>query len=758
MTVRSAMRSSLFPSLRVALRHSWLACLLAVTPGLAAAAGQERGVGNAASDAPLVSALEFEEVRRSKVYRALRTEEPIVIDGVLDERVWQEAEVGGHFYQTEPRTGHRATEATEFRIAYDEDHLYVAVVCHQQGPVMSSELGRDFSPVDGDQIGVFIDTFDDDRNGFLFQTNPGGAQRDQQIAGGARSAEWDGAFTTAARIQAPGWTAEFAIPFKTLRFTDGAASQRWGLNLFRIIRYKNEYVIWAPAPRPFGILDAFIAGTLEGVEGIRQGRNLHIKPFAISTYRPDVRSESPGDLDVGMDAKYGVTAGLTLDLTLNTDFSHVEADTQQVNLTRFSLFFPEKREFFLENYGLFSIGGSGRVGGLGNAGVGSNNDIVPFFSRRIGLSEEGVPIPIRGGARLTGRIRGTDLGVLTMRTAGNADVPADTWTILRVKRNVMAHSDVGAFFFNRELSDRPDWNRIAGVDANLRFLRRRLAFSGFAMRSQDPSGRDDNTSAQFETTYGDNRYALKASYLTIEDGFRTDFGFVARPSIRLGNLFGGLRFRPRSRVVRDLFPQADVRYITDQAGRLVTRDQRLGMNVTFTDGGTLTINRNLHFERIDEPWSRRGLEIPVGDYSFDNWRVAANTSRGRRLFVSGAAGSGGFWTGTLRDASAGVGYRHSAHLTATANWSRNWVELASGRFDTDLLVVRLDLAFSPRMFLETLTQYNTDVRRTTSKVRFRFIHHSLSDLYVVYEELRGIRGNEALTRALSVKITHLLGF
>ncbi len=739
-----------------------VACALSTWATLAQAeqqAGAHDGsAAPAAGGVALVSPADFDVARRGKVYRALRTDGPITVDGVLDEPVWQDADVGSGFFQTEPRAGQRATEATEFRVAYDQDTLYIAVVCHQSGPVMSSELGRDFSPVDGDQVGVFLDTFDDDRNGFLFQTNPGGAQRDQQVAGGARSAEWDGAFTTAARIQPPGWTAEFAIPFKTLRFNDAAPSQRWGLNLFRIIRYKNEYVIWSPAPRPFGILDAFIAGTLEGLEGIQQGRNLRAKPFAIGTYRPDLTSGAGGDFDVGIDAKYGVTAGLTLDLTLNTDFSHVEADVQQVNLTRFSLFFPEKREFFLENYGLFSIGGSGRVGGLGNAGVGSNNDIVPFFSRRIGLSEDGQPIPIRGGVRLTGRVQGLDVGLLTMRTAGRDDIDPDTWTILRLKRNVLRNSDVGAFFFNREVSNSPDWNRVAGVDANFRFLRRRLAFSGFAMRSQDPSARSDNGSAQFETTYGDNRYALKATYLTIADGFRSDFGFIARPSIRLGNVFGGLRFRPRLPRVREVFPQVDVRYLTDQDGRLVTRDQRAGVNVTFTDGAVLSVNRNLHFERLDEPWSRRGLLVPAGDYAFDNWRVSGNTSRGRTVFASGSAGSGTFWTGTLREAGAGVGYRQSAHFTAALTWSRNWVQLASSSFETDLLVMRLDLAFSPRMFVETLTQYNTDVRRASSKVRFRFIHHPLSDFYVVYEELRGIRGNEGLNRALSVKLTHSMGF
>jgi hypothetical protein len=467
----------------------------------------------------------------------------------------------------------------------------------------------------------------------------------------------------------------------------------------------------------------------------------------------------PGrDADLGLDAKYGVTPSLTLDLTLNTDFSHVEADVQQVNLTRFSLFFPEKREFFLENYGLFSIGGSGRVGGLGNAGVGSNNDIVPFFSRRIGLSEDGEPIPIQGGARLTGRVGGSDVGVLTMRSAGRDEHPADTWTILRLKRNVLANSDVGTFFFNRAISGRDDWNRVGGVDGNLRFFRRRLAVSGFAMRSQDPSGRRDNDAAQLESTYGDNLLALKASYLTIEDGFRSDFGFVARPSIRLGNVFGGLRLRPRQGAVREVFPQADVKYVTDQSGRLVTRDQRVGVAVTFLDGATLAVNRTQHFERLDEEWRFRGVPIPAGDYGFDDWRVTVATSRGRRLFATGSAGRGGFWTGTLRDAGAGFGYRHSAHVTASATWSRNVIDLAAGGSRTDLLVARLDLAFSPRMFLETLTQYNTDIRRVTSKVRYRFIHHPLSDAYVVYQELRGIHGNRETDRTLSVKFTRLMGF
>ncbi len=329
-----------------------------------------------------------------KIITALYVEAPIVIDGNLDEPQWNLAVAGGDFIQNEPRTGEPATEPTEVRLLYDHENLYIGVYCFDSAGkegVIVTEVKRDYRPFDNDHFSLVLDTFDDNRNGFMFGTNPGGAQREGQVEGDgdSRNFDWDAIWYVKAKITERGWQAEFAIPFKTLRFKN-LESQRWGINFARVIRRKNEQTYWSPIPRPYRLPRVSLAGGLEGLSGVQQGRNLYVKPYLSA---PIVRRrEDDVDFipDAGFDIKYGVTPGLTLDLSVNTDFSQVEADTQQINLTRFSLFFPEKRDFFLENADLFLFGKSG-------GGFGAQRDLIPFFSRRIGLSQ-GQIVPILGGA------------------------------------------------------------------------------------------------------------------------------------------------------------------------------------------------------------------------------------------------------------------------------------------------------------------------------------------------------------------------
>ncbi len=344
---------------------------------------------------------------------ALHVESPIVIDGNLDEAAWSLAEPAADFIQNEPRTGEPSTERTEVRILYDDENLYLGVYCFdslgREGVTLST-LARDYPPRDTDHFTMVFDTFDDNRNGFSLSTNPGGAMRDGQITGDGetRNYDWDGIWYVKTQITELGWQAEIAIPFRTFRFRD-QEQQVWGLNFGRRIRRKNESTHWSAIPRPYATYRVSMAGELNGLSGIRQGKSLYVKPYISS---PVVRRE--GDdvdftPDVGLDLKYGVTTGLALDATVNTDFSQVEADQQQINLTRFSLFFPEKREFFLENAALFQVKRTGRGPGSGN------RDLIAFFSRRIGLSG-GQAVPILGGTRLTGRVGQYRIGLLSIQT------------------------------------------------------------------------------------------------------------------------------------------------------------------------------------------------------------------------------------------------------------------------------------------------------------------------------------------------------
>lgn len=730
-------------------------CLLLPSPAMGRAPSSD------ANDPRLRTASDYEAFRRTRVHRATRTTEPIVVDGLMNEGAWQTAEVGGGFVQSDPDTGAPATEGTEFRILYDDRNLYVFVFCYQDGPIINSELRRDFQPVNGDQVALLFDTFDDDRNGFLLQVNPGGAQRDQQIAGGVRNANWDGPYRTATRLDEHGWAAEFAIPFTTLRFDDRQGSQRWGFNVWRISRHRNEWTLWSPAPRPLGIVDVFIAGTLEGIEGITQGRNLTLKPSVVGALRPDQKAGplSGHEATYGFDTKYGITAGLTLDVTINTDFSHVEADTQQVNLTRFGLFFPEKREFFLENYGLFDIGGAGRGGSAGTRGFGGERDLIPFFTRSIGLSPSGEPLPLKGGARLTGRVGGTDVGLLHIIGQEDESGRVDRWSVARGIRNLPAGADVGGFALHRSTDGDERWSRVVGIDANVRAFRRRLVVSGFGMRSADEQGGDRNLASQLSATYGDEFWALAGTYLSMQEEFRSEFGYVPRPSTRQSRAFGGVRPRPSRGPIREVFPQAQLVYVTDQQNQLLTRNQRAGVSLTFHDGGSVSASRQTNFERLDVPFQiRRGITIAPGDYRFDDWRLAFSTSGGRRVAANGSLIHGAFWSGTLTDLLVGASYRHNVHLRASATWSRSDVRLDTGAFLVHLVAVRIEAALSPVMMLEGFTQYNTDARTMSSKVRYRFIHSPLSDIYVVYTELRGIRGSDEVNRTLSLKVTRAFAF
>ncbi|UCF37745.1 MAG: carbohydrate binding family 9 domain-containing protein, partial [Acidobacteriota bacterium] len=422
-----------------------------------------------AQDEPYLGMREF------RVSAAQIEEGRIEIDGILDEAEWELVEPASDFTQNEPLQGRPSTERTEVRVLYDDKNLYIGAYCFDSegsSGLISKELKRDFSPRDSDVFQVVLDTFNDNRNGFVFGVNPRGAKRDMQVGGDGQSfnSEWDAIWHVRTMITDAGWQAEFAIPFRSLRFGPGE-EQFWGINFDRRIRRKSEVAQWAPVPQPYFAYRVSLAGSLNGVSDVRQGRNLYVKPYLSA---PIVRGENDDvdfKPDAGLDVKYGLTSGLTLDLTLNTDFSQVEADDAQINFSRFSLFFPEKREFFLENRDIFDFGSTGvrtggrrRRGGLSRPG----NDLVPFFSRRIGIEDERL-VPILGGGRVTGRAGPYRLGFISMQTARFEEIPSTNFTIARLRRDVFQSSDIGVIFVNKnEAGD--DFNRTYGVDANFRFF------------------------------------------------------------------------------------------------------------------------------------------------------------------------------------------------------------------------------------------------------------------------------------------------
>ena len=395
---------------------------------------------------------------------ALFIDSPITLDGILDEPVWAQSEPATDFIQREPYEGQPATERTEIRILYDKESLYFGASVYDSEPdkLIINSLRQDFPQSDDDGVSFYLDTFNDDRNLYAFFINPAGAKREMQVVdeGRDQSLPWEDVWEVKTRIAEDGWYAEVRIPFRSLRFSK-AKVQTWGINFQRRVRRRNEQAFWSPMPRRFISFNISFAGDLKGLEDIEPGRNFKVKPFATSEFREFAGDDFDIHGDVGLDLKYGLSPGLTLDGTLNTDFSQVEVDEQQITLTRFSLFFPEKRDFFLENSGIFFFGPTAQRD--------ARQDIILFFSRRIGLSPDGQPLPIWGGARLTGRQGKYGLGFFNMQTRETDSDPANNFTVLRIKRNIMANSDVGGLFINRDSSLPGDYNRTFGIDANFRF-------------------------------------------------------------------------------------------------------------------------------------------------------------------------------------------------------------------------------------------------------------------------------------------------
>ena len=437
---------------------------------------------------------------------ALAIPSAINVDGRLDDEPWSRAPVGSGFTQREPIEGDPATEGTEFRVVYTPSHLYIAVTAYQEQPpaIVAKEMERDSRLYRDDSIAIVLDTFADGRNGYVFETNTNGARFDALITdeGGNVNTEWDGVWAVVSRRTADGWTAEFAIPFSTLRFAPGLS--QWGLNVRRMIRRKSEEVNWAPlgfddgdpADRTrYAVYRMSLAGRLSGLENLRPSRQIDVTPFLVNdTSRRPLSEEwrTENATDAGLDVKWGLTRNLVLDLTLNTDFAEVEIDDQQVNLTRFSLFFPEKRDFFLENAGIFEYG-------LPQRDARSPVLMKVFFSRRIGFYE-GREVPINYGARLTGRVGGWNLGVLEVTTDAvefddGSSVRSANFGVIRLQRNVGRRSGVGLVYTDHSDSGEVR-NRVFGVDFDYQPTRH-FDLAGFASQSRDDRSSGDDWAAGY---------------------------------------------------------------------------------------------------------------------------------------------------------------------------------------------------------------------------------------------------------------------
>ncbi|MBI2189240.1 MAG: carbohydrate binding family 9 domain-containing protein [Acidobacteria bacterium] len=719
--------------------------------------------------------VDYETARLERRLTAVRAAGAIVVDGALDEPDWSRAPIAAGFIQNDPREGEPASEETEVRVLYDADNLYVGVLARDRDPaaILTSELAKDFNRQSGDDFEIVLDTFHDGRNGYMFATNARGARWDAQMINEGReiNENWDALWQVRTRTTQDGWYAEIAIPFRTLRF-GSAPTQTWGVNFQRRVRRRNEDSFWAPLPRIYDLTRVSLAGTLEGLDGVRPGNDLRIKPYVLGSSGASSVVAIGTDADAGVDVKFGLTSGLTWDFTVNTDFSQVEADEQQVNLTRFSLFFPEKRDFFLENSGVFQFGqGAGLLFTGGGTGTGGGffpprgQDAILFFSRRIGLSAGGESIPILGGTRLTGRAGEYSVGLLTIQQRSTRSSPAANVSAFRLRRNVLANSDIGVLVLNKE-ADGPASNRLAGADANFRFFEY-LNLNAAAARTFSPAaavpGDGSESMGRVGASYRDTRWDLTAFYLRIGERFNDEMGFVPRIGISKFESQYGVRFRPRavSRWFREAFPHVGYMNVDRLGGDLQSRLVQAHLSLNFQDGSGSEMGVEPATENLVEPFvinRRRGIAIPPGRYEFSDYFITWRTNSSAPLSFNGRVDTGEFYDGYKQSYLFGTAVRLKGRLNAAITESRNQIRLRAGAYTTDLITARVEYGFSTVAFVNALVQYNTDAREWSSNLRFNIIHRPLSDIYLVFNERRDTGTGGLIDRAFVAKMTYMVAF
>jgi hypothetical protein len=679
---------------------------------------------------------------------ALRLTAPIVLDGHLDEIAWREADAADGFVQQQPHEGAPSSQPSEVRFVYDDTTLYVGGTflddLHGDTPLVDS-LKRDFTGRDGDVVAIVLDTFLDSRNAFTFTTNPGGAQSDAQTHDDGRqlNQDWNGVWTVRTGRVAGGWTLEMAIPFRTLRFP-AQDRQRWGVNIVRVLRRRNEVAVWAPVPRQFTERKVSYAGVLEGIDHVRAGRSLRVKPALVGGLR-----DGHGHRDAGLDVKYG-WRDLTWDLALRADYSQVEVDEEQINLTRISPVLPEKREFFLENQGAFTVGDQ--------TGTSGSRDLLPFFSRRIGLVD-GAPVPVYAGGRVSGRQGRVGLGGLAVTTAlPSGDAGQQQFLAARVTRDLGRRHRLGAVYLAHESP--LGGTRTAGVDAHLGFGRGVVA-DVVALRSESTAAVPGRPWALRGAVQADtHRQSTSVAYTNIGGGYRNDLGYVAREDAGTLTWEHEWVFRPRApeRWMRGITVGGEGEVVDDSRHRqTVSRLTRQDTSLEFADGGRAGVDLDWNVEHLTEPFAiARGVTLAPGAYRFARTAATYRSDRSRRLSGTLGVTAGEFWSGRMTGTSLAARLRLSAHGAISGTLERNHAVLPEGRFETTLAKLRVDWSFSTRAALNALVQYNSARRAWLTNVRFSLMHRPLSDVFVVYTDTRP---NGAPTvRSVALKYTHLLSF
>ncbi len=675
------------------------------------------------------------------------TEAPVTVDGWLDEAAWEQAIPIGDFYQRESFEGLPSTETTVVRVLHDDENLYFGFFCTISDAERNRPrtMFRDENIGSDDAVAIMLDAYNAQRSAIFLATNSNGILFDMSQNGqgpDTRNLDWDTVWESRGREFPGGWTAEVRIPLKSLRFRPSApgAPVAFGVGFKRNIPSKNEEVYWPFVPNDSTWYRPAELGQLVGMRDIRPGRNVEIRPYALGSLRGG--NEFDGDAthaDGGLDVKWGVTPGLTADFTVNTDFAQAEVDDLQQNFTRFSLRFPEKRQIFLE--------------GQRNFQFGERVDADLVFTRRIGLSDEGEPIPIRGGARMSGRQGAYTVGLLGMATGIHGDAPGEQFTVARVRRDIWSRSTIGALFTDR--SSDLGFNRVAGVDASL-FFRNVWSFEGLAARVFDGSDRGGTGIASARFMLDSDVWGGVAKHIRIGENFDPGVGFVRRRGIHKTYLQGRFSPRPGARWMRQVHFEVNQNRTANPEGVVETRRTQATARATFESGDELSFQFVDQYEFTPVGYAIGSVPVAAGDYAFRRYQFAVNTFRRRYATLGASWEGGGFWGGTRDTLSLRTNYRINRNLGVRANYSFNRLRLPGGDLDTHLVSTRMQLAFRNDLILLGLFQYNEATGELASNVRFNWIPKPGTDVFLVYTELDDWTESFFVrNRSLSLKFNYL---
>lgn len=702
--------------------------------------------------------------------RSTRTTRAPVIDGRLDDPAWHGATPIGELIQLEPRAGEPPSESSEIRFLHDGERLYMAIRCFDREPglIVSTTRERDaFLDVD-DRLEIVFDTFHDKRNAFFFQINAAGSKGDALVTnnGANFNKPWDGIWEAAARVDELGWSAELALPFKTLNFAEGQTT--WGFNCQRTIGRKREEARWANGSREHSLFNLYRAGELEGLDDIRQGIGLDVVPFFASHWSNerdpdgDGRADGSGDKTLdgepGFDLFYKLIPSLTFSLTVNTDFAETEVDERQINLTRFPLFFPERRDFFLQDAGVFEFG-------LNNAGGGGDRAVIPFFSRRIGLSEDGEEVPILGGAKLTGRAGPWGIGVLDVQTDELDELDEQNLFAARLSRDVGAQSTVGGILTHGDPTGAGD-NTVFGLDATHRASvfsgDRDLITNAFVLHSEDDDGGGPSSAFGLALRAPGDRVSWNLGALEIQRDFEAALGFVPRRDVRRYD--GGIEYQPRPGLagLRQLEFGLGTEVFTDTDGELETwASQVQPLGLLFESGEELRVElEHVHDELPEDFEISDGVVIPTGAYDFTSAGLTLGTAQKRALSAELSLDAGEFYDGTRRGIGAGLLWQPGPLFNASCGYARDDVELDGGDFETQLARLRANVSFSPELSWNNFLQWDTESDTIGVQSRLRWIPVPLQEVFLVFNEtLESDSSRSApLFQELSFKVTYAVRF